>query len=182
MDKIIAFVLLLVGFPLIFIVLLITMIDLRCNPIFVQKRTVAGSRNFNFYKIRSMHKSAPNLPTGEFVDPSKYITRWGSLLRTYSIDELMNLVCIVRGDMNFIGPRPIMPCEVELIDMRLKNGIHSKPGVTGLAQINGRDMISLKRKVACERYYEMRKSSVILRIFILFKTLVIVLRKSGIKH
>jgi O-antigen biosynthesis protein WbqP len=182
MDRLIAFLLILCLSPLLLILLFITAIDLRTNPVFVQKRTVSGITEFNFYKIRSMLKDAPIVPTGEFVSPQMYITRWGKFLRSNSLDELLNLVCIVRGDMKFIGPRPILSCEYELLDLRSKNNIRSKPGITGLAQINGRDVISINRKVACERIYESRKSAVIFRISILLKTFVIVLRKSGITH
>ena len=182
MDRIIAIVLLIFLSPVILIALLITIIDLRCNPIFIQKRTLLGDEIFVFYKIRSMIKTAPVVPTAELLGAEKYITRWGKFLRSCSLDEILNLVCIVTGDMNFIGPRPIMENEFELLKLRKQNGIRSKPGITGLAQINGRDLISQQKKVACERYYEYRKSSIQLRIFILLKTVEVVIKKSGISH
>lgn len=182
MDRILAFLLIVILSPILLILLLITFLDFKCNPIFEQLRTGFGSKEFKFYKIRSMRKLAPNIPTGEFKDSHKYITRWGKFLRIYSLDELLNLVCIVKGDMKFIGPRPIMVTELQLISLRLKNGIDCKPGITGLAQINGRDLITIDRKVACERYYNRRKSSVLLRIYIVYKTVQIVFSKSGISH
>jgi O-antigen biosynthesis protein WbqP len=182
MDRLLAFLLIIIIAPILLILIIITFLDLKCNPIFVQSRTVSGEKEFNFYKIRSMRKSAPNLPTGEFVNVNEYITRWGRFLRMFSLDELLNLICIVNGQMKFIGPRPIMICETELVLLRLKNGITGKAGITGLAQINGRDLITMDRKVACERYYNHRKSSVNLRLYIIFKTVLIVIRKSGISH
>jgi len=182
MDRLIAFLLILCLSPLILLLLVITAIDIRGNPVFVQKRTVSGPTAFNFYKIRSMRKNAPVVPTSEFLLPQIYITPWGKFLRSNSLDELLNLVCIVGGDMNFIGPRPTMISEYELIDLRVKHHIRSKAGITGLAQINGRDVISLNRKVACERVYELRKSSLIFRLYILLKTFEIVIKKSGISH
>jgi len=129
-----------------------------------------------------MSVKAPIIPTADFKDAESYITPWGSLMRMYSFDELFNLICIVKGDMKFIGPRPIMPCEYDLLNLRLKYRIRSKAGITGLAQVNGRDVISLTKKVVCERYYEMRKKSLILRISISLKTIYIVLKKSDITH
>lgn len=182
MDRIIALMLLICLSPVILVLLLITLVNLKCNPVFVQKRTVSGKTEFDFYKIRSMHKHSPNVPTGEFAFPSVYITRWGKFLRSNSLDELLNLICIVKGDMKFIGPRPIMPCEIELIKLRSKNKINSFPGLTGLAQVNGRDVISHYRKVACERFYEIRKGSLMLRVYIVAKTIEIVIKKTGITH
>ena len=129
-----------------------------------------------------MSKSAPNVPTGEFTNAKLHITRWGRFLRMYSLDELLNLICIINGDMKFIGPRPIMPVESDLLALRLKNGIKSKPGITGLAQVSGRDLITLTRKVACERYYDQRKSDTKLRIYIIYVTFLIVIKKTGITH
>ena len=182
MDRVVAFFLILCLSPIILILLLITMIDLKCNPVFVQKRTVAGQTEFNFYKIRSMRKDAPVVPTGAFNSPHIHITCWGNFLRSNSLDELLNLISIIQGDMKFIGPRPIMLCEHELVTLRSKNNILSKAGITGLAQVNGRDIITINRKVACERIYESRKKSVIFRISILLKTCEIVFKKTGITH
>jgi O-antigen biosynthesis protein WbqP len=94
----------------------------------------------------------------------------------------MNLVSIIKGDMKFIGPRPIMDIENELIDLRRRNGISGLAGITGLAQINGRDEITMQRKVACERYYKRHHPSMSLRMMILLRTFIIVIRKSGISH
>ncbi len=182
MDRILAFLLILLLSPLLIVLLFMTFIVFKCNPIFCQERTVDGTSIFKFYKIRSMRKNAPNIPTAEFNEAEKYINRWGSFLRTYSLDELLNLVSIIAGDMKFIGPRPIMTCEIQLIELRFRSGIIELPGLTGLAQVNGRDAITLTRKVACERYYSRRKNSITLRIHILFKTIIIVIKKSGIVH
>ena len=182
MDRIFAIILIIIISPILVILLFITFLDFKCSPIFIQQRTVSGLEIFSFYKIRSMRKTAPNVPTGEFRNVDNYISRWGRFLRLYSLDELLNLICIINGDMKFIGPRPIMACEAELIRLRKRNGIINKPGITGLAQINGRDLISISRKVACEKYYNHRRSALKLRIFIIYKTILIVIKKTGITH
>jgi O-antigen biosynthesis protein WbqP len=182
MDRLIATVIFICLLPVILVLLIITALDLKCSPIFVQKRTVSGELEFDFYKIRSMVKIAPVVPTSDLIGAKLYITRWGNFLRMYSLDELLNLICIIKGDMKFLGPRPIMLCENELINMRSKNKVSGKAGITGLAQVNGRDLISMTKKVACERYFKHRRSSVRLRLYIVFKTLVIVIRRSNIIH
>jgi O-antigen biosynthesis protein WbqP len=181
-DRILAFILLILLFPILIVLLVITFFNLRCNPVFIQKRTTNGDKEFLFYKIRSMKKESPNTPTYNLIQPEKYITRWGAFLRKNSLDELLNLVSIFLGDMHFLGPRPIMTNEWELIALRKLYGIKSKPGLTGFAQINGRDHITVNRKVACERYYESNKTSIRFRIYILLKTIEVVLRKTGISH
>lgn len=168
--------------PVLILLLIITYFNFKCNPVFIQDRTVFGSSTFKFFKIRSMLKNAPNVPTSEFTDVEIYINRWGAFIRLFSIDEILNLFSIIAGDMKFIGPRPILNSEYELIKMRINNGITSKPGITGLAQINGRDEITISRKVACERYYQRNSKSLRLRLYILLKTIVIVVKKSGISH
>ena len=182
MDRILGLLLFIMVSPILLVLLCVTFLDLKCNPIFIQVRTVDGSKIFHFYKIRSMRKITPNVPTSEFESPELYITRWGTFLRSYSLDELFNLICIINGDMKFIGPRPIMPVETQLIKLRLQNGIECMPGITGLAQINGRDVITVNRKVACERYYNRRKGSVKLNIFIIYQTFILVIKKTGITH
>ncbi len=177
-----AFLGLIILSPIILVVLLITTIDLKYYPVFVQIRTIDGNKCFNFIKIRTMKKNSPNVPTSDFVDPGIYITKWGSFLRRNSIDEILNLVCILKGDMSFIGPRPIMFNEFDLIDLRTRSGITGKGGITGLAQVNGRDHIDLTRKVACERYYQRNCKSILLNVHILLKTLLIVLKKTDISH
>ena len=182
MDRITALILILIISPLLLLCLLISFINFKCNPIFTQQRTVDGRFFFTFYKIRSMYKAAPNIPTNEFKNPETFISPWGSFMRMHSIDELLNLICIVRGDMKFIGPRPILAVETELILLRRRNSVNCKAGITGLAQISGRDDITINRKVACERYYNHKRTSFFFRVFLITKTFQIVLKGTGIKH
>ncbi len=114
-------------------------------------------------------------------NPQCYMTKWTKFMRLYSLDELLNVVNIIRGDMKFIGPRPIMPNEIDLINLRCKNNIRSKAGITGLAQINGRDFVTLTKKVACERYFQSNKS-IGLEFYIILRTVWLVLGKAGVSH
>jgi O-antigen biosynthesis protein WbqP len=180
-NRLIALLLLLLISPIVLLLLFITFIDIRDNPIFMQRRVVDGSKVFNFYKIRSMAIDAPLIPTPFFSDSKLYITKWGSFLRKSSLDELLNLISIINGDMNFIGPRPVMVEEFTIIESRKKHRIKSKGGITGFAQINGRDIITPNRKIAAEKYYESHKS-LRLDIFIFFTTFKLVIKRSGVSH
>ncbi len=181
MNKLYALLIILFLSPLLLFIFIYTIIDLKCNPIFTQYRTVNGETHFKFYKFRSMKKMAPVVPTHVIENPQQYVTKWSSFMRSYSIDELLNLINIVKGEMNFIGPRPIMTEEIVLTSMRKINGINGKAGITGLAQINGRDYVTLTRKVACERYYN-RNKSIRLDLWIIWRTIWLVVRKVGVSH
>jgi O-antigen biosynthesis protein WbqP len=180
-NRIIAIILLLLFLLPILFILLVTLIDLRCNPVFKQFRTVDGSKYFQIYKIRTMRQNAPQVQTGLLLQPELFITKFGAFVRKSSMDELLNLVSIAKGDMDFIGPRPVMSSEIEIIGLRRNCGIIGKGGVTGFAQINGRDLITLTRKIAAERYYKQNRSFK-LDLFIFYKTLHVVFNRSGIAH
>lgn len=181
-ERLLALLLLILVFPVLLILLLITVIDLGANPIYSQLRTVDGTIIFRFYKIRSMKLNAPLVSSNDFVNGEKYITKWGRFIRTHSLDEILNLFCIVKGDMKFIGPRPVILSENILISMRSRHGIREIPGVTGFAQINGRDFVSLERKVFYEKVYSLKKRSITFRLYIILKTTQVVLSKIGVTH
>lgn len=149
--------------------------------IFKQKRVGLHNEDFYIYKIRTMKNNTPQLSTNELENPEGYRLKCGRFLRKYSIDELPNLWNIVKGDMNFIGPRPLMRREKRLHALRMRyNILEQKPGITGWAQVNGRDIISIPKKVVLERYY-LRNKSFRLKAYILYRTVIIVLRAAGVK-
>ena len=129
-----------------------------------------------------MKKSAPNIATDLLKNSEDYILNSGKLIRKLSIDELPNLINIVKGEMNFVGPRPALPSQTELNLKREQLGIHKlKPGITGWAQINGRDEISIDKKVELDYYY-LQNKSFLLDIKIIFLTFFKVFKKSNISH
>ncbi len=137
---------------------------------------------FRMPKFRTMRLDAPEVATHLMSDPDRYLTSFGSFLRKFSLDELPQLWSILKGDMSFIGPRPALYNQDDLVDLRTKRGIHRLvPGVTGWAQVNGRDDIPIPLKVECDEYY-MNNKSIILDFKIVWMTVVNVLRKRGIKH
>lgn len=152
-------------------------------PIFFkQKRIGINYSFFQIYKFRSMKKNTPNLATHLLENPDHYLLRIGVLLRKFSLDELPNLINIIKGEMVFVGPRPALYNQDDLMALRVVAGVDKlKPGITGWAQINGRDEISIEEKVELEKEYMYQRSS-ILDIKIILKTFTNVLFSKGISH
>ena len=117
--------------------------------LFSQYRVGLHGRRFKLYKLRTMRTDAPKyLSKRDLEDPDRYITRIGHILRRLSIDEIPQLLNVLKGDMSLIGPRPLISYEYEIHKMRMKFGVYNiRPGITGLAQINGRDTVTAADKV-----------------------------------
>ena len=152
-------------------------------PVFFKQNRVGINYSFfNIYKFRSMKNNTPNVATHLLTNPEQYVLKIGKLLRKLSLDELPNLINIVKGEMVFVGPRPALYNQDDLMALRVAAGVHKlKPGITGWAQINGRDELSLEDKVAYEKEYLERKSFLFdLKIIIL--TFTRVLGSKGVTH
>jgi O-antigen biosynthesis protein WbqP len=150
--------------------------------LFKQTRITANGKAFTIYKFRTMKMGTPNVATHLLSNPDEYVLKIGKWLRKSSLDELPNLINIVLGDMVFIGPRPALYNQYDLIELRNNAGISKlKPGITGWAQVNGRDEISLTEKVAFEHEYLLRQSF-FLDLIILVKTFRNVIYSKDVKH
>lgn len=137
---------------------------------------------FRMPKFRTMRLDTPAVATHLMNDPSLYLTSVGLFLRKFSLDELPQLWSILKGDMSFIGPRPALYNQDDLIDLRTKKGIHRLvPGVTGWAQVNGRDELPIPVKVEFDEYY-LKNRSFILDLKILWMTFMKVLKQEGVQH
>ena len=159
MNRLIALVMLLLLAPLFLVVSLAIFLEDGVPVFFVQKRVGKDYSFFPLYKFRTMKKNTPNVATHLLENPQQYLLGLGGLLRKLSLDELPNLINIVKGNMNFIGPRPALYNQDDLMALRVAAKVHTQmPGITGWAQINGRDTISLKEKVALEVYYRENQS------------------------
>tara|TARA_Y100000590_G_C15452676_1_gene913300 strand:+ start:467 stop:856 length:390 start_codon:yes stop_codon:yes gene_type:complete len=129
-----------------------------------------------------MKKNTPELSTDLLDNPENYYIRFGKLIRRSSVDEIPQLINIVKGEMNFIGPRPAYYKQYSLIELRTENKIHKlKPGITGWAQVNGRDQISDDTKVQLDKYYLLNKG-IFIDVKIIFFTLAKVLLFKNIKE
>lgn len=149
--------------------------------IFKQRRVGKNSEVFHIYKFRSMKVGTPSISTEEFKNSYDFTTKVGRFIRKTSIDELPQLFNVLKGDISIVGPRPVIESEKELLEKRedyLVNMI--VPGITGLAQINGRDNISIDDKVMYDYEY-MKNRSLYLDISIIIKTFYKVLKSDGVK-
>lgn len=137
---------------------------------------------FKMPKFRSMRLGTPAVATHLLADPAAYLTPIGSFLRKSSLDELPQLWSILAGDMSFVGPRPALFNQHDLVEMRTCLGVHELvPGLTGWAQINGRDELPIPDKVNLDVEY-LQRQSLWLDIRILWMTFVKVIRRDGITH
>jgi O-antigen biosynthesis protein WbqP len=137
---------------------------------------------FKMPKFRSMRMDTPAVATHLLDNPTQWLTPIGSFLRRSSLDELPQIWSILKGDMSFVGPRPALFNQDDLIALRTEKGIDTLvPGLTGWAQVNGRDELPIPQKVAFEEEY-LRKKSFLFDIKILWLTAVKVLAKKGVSH
>lgn len=137
---------------------------------------------FKMPKFRSMKVGTPAVATHLLSNPDVYLTSIGGFLRKTSLDELPQLWSILVGDMSFVGPRPALFNQRDLIELRTENGVHLLvPGLTGWAQINGRDELPIPKKVALDIEY-LNKKSIFFDIEIIFKTALKVLRRDNVAH
>ena len=150
--------------------------------IFWSDRVGRDNNIFSMAKFRTMRIGTPNVASNELHNPESHLTSIGAFLRKTSLDELPQLLHILRGEMSFVGPRPALFNQTDLIKLRNLKGVHQlTPGLTGLAQINGRDQISIAEKVAFDaKYLELR--SPITDIKILWMTVIRVVRSSDVSH
>lgn len=173
--------LLILGLPLLAISLLIK--TLSIGPVFYWSDRVGRNNGiFRMPKFRTMLTDAPVVATHLLEDPERYLTPLGAILRKYSIDELPQLFSILKGDMSFVGPRPALFNQVDLITLRTEKGVHLlTPGLTGWAQINGRDELPIPVKVSFDEYY-LKHQSLALDVRIIFRTVVKIANCDGIAH
>ena len=181
-SRLFALSLLILLLPLFLLVLVAILIEDGFPVFFTQKRVGINYTFFKIYKFRSMKKHTPNVATHLLTDPDQYLLKFGKFIRKTSFDELPNLINIIKGDMVFVGPRPALYNQDDLMILRVATGVSKlKPGITGWAQINGRDEISIEKKVELEQEY-MYKRSTLFDIVIIIKTFTNVLFSKGVSH
>lgn len=170
---------LLLPFILITLAVLITS---KGPALYWSDRVGRNNRIFRMPKFRSMRVGTPAVATHLLSDPDTYLTPIGSFLRKSSLDELPQLLSILKGDMSFVGPRPALFNQDDLIALRTHGGIHLLlPGLTGWAQVNGRDELPIAEKVKLDVEYSQRRS-LLFDIHILWLTFVKVLSRDGVAH
>ena len=181
-DFTVSLLLIIILCPVFVLLSLIVLIDAGTPVIFRQYRVGKDNKLFYIYKFRTMRRNTRNAATADLKDADKYITKSGKFLRKTSLDELPQLVNVLLGDMSFVGPRPLIPEEKEIRELRKKYNVYSvRPGITGLAQVNGRDNLSIDEKALFDKEY-IDKQSILLDIKILFKTVLVVLKRENISE
>ena len=182
LNRLFALILLFILSPLFLLVAIFIFMEDGIPVFFRQKRIGINYSFFNIYKFRSMKKNTPNVATHLLNNPEQYLLKIGKFIRKTSLDELPNLINIIKGEMVFVGPRPALYNQDDLMTLRVAKGVDKlKPGITGWAQINGRDEISIEAKVALEQEYLQRKSF-FFDITIIIKTFTNVLFSKGVSH
>ena len=144
---------------LFFTIVLLIKLNSKGPAIYWSSRVGINNQLFNMPKFRSMKNNSPTVATHLLLNPESYLTSVGKILRRSSLDELPQLYSILKGDMSFVGPRPALYSQDDLINLRKNMGIDvMKPGLTGLAQVNGRDNLSIDEKVIYDVEYLERQS------------------------
>lgn len=168
-------------FPLFLILVIAIKLDSRGPIFFKQKRVGIHKSHFNILKFRTMRIDTPkDTPTHLLNNPEKYITRVGSFLRKTSLDELPQIINIVKGEMSIIGPRPALWNQFDLIEERDKYGANDVPvGLTGWAQINGRDELEISAKAKLDGEY-VNNFGFLFDVHCFFGTLVSVIKSDGV--
>lgn len=176
-----AIVSIVVAVPILLIAVLVLMTSGR-PVLYWSDRVGRGNQIFRMPKFRTMHVGTPALASHLLKDAKIHLTPLGHFLRKTSLDELPQLWSILTGDMSFVGPRPALFNQYDLIEMRTRHGIHElNPGLTGWAQVNGRDDLLIPQKVELDLQY-MKRQSIFLDCRILWRTLVNVIHGHGVSH
>mgnify|MGYP006081635707 CR=1 FL=1 len=168
-------------FPFIMVSVLVKMTS-KGPVLYWSERVGQNNAIFKMPKFRSMKVDTPVVATHLLADPKSVLTPVGEFLRKSSLDELPQLLCILKGDMSFVGPRPALFNQDDLISLRTKKGVHELvPGLTGWAQINGRDELPIPQKVDLDVEY-LHHQSLSMDTKIIWQTFIKVLKKDGVSH
>ena len=179
MDILVASILLIVLSPIILLSLIIQWIEIGSSPVFIQTRPGKNEISFNIIKLKTMNEKRD--VNGDFLPDNLRITRFGRFFRSASIDELLQLINVLKGDMSFVGPRPLLVAYLELYNDEQKKRHLVRPGITGMAQVNGRNAISWEEKFSYDVKY-VEKISFLLDLKILLKTVQKVAARKDIQN
>lgn len=168
--------------PLMLLIVIVVCISSRPPILYWSDRIGKGNRTFKMPKFRSMKVETPSVATHLLGKPDMFLTPIGGFLRRTSLDELPQLFSVFKGDMSFVGPRPALYNQDDLIALRTEKGVHKLlPGITGWAQVNGRDELSIPDKVALDAEY-LEQQSLWLDIKIIWMTFLKVVKRDGVSH
>ncbi|HTA96980.1 MAG TPA: sugar transferase [Solirubrobacteraceae bacterium] len=179
-DIVLGTLALIVAAPVIAVAMLAIRLESRGHPIYRQRRVGKDGQEFDLLKLRTMVDGAEHVGAGLAINENDpRVTRVGALLRRTSLDELPNLLGVVRGELSFIGPRPTIPVQVARYTERQRGRLAIRPGITGWAQVNGRAALPWSERIELDLYY-IEHRSLALDARILWRTVAIVLGGSGL--
>lgn len=168
--------------PLLFLVAFAVRLTSRGPALYWSDRVGRNNAIFRMPKFRTMRMDTPAVATHLLDDPTRWLTPIGAFLRRTSLDELPQLYSILKGDMSFVGPRPALFNQDDLVALRTQQGVHQLiPGLTGWAQVNGRDDLPIPVKVDYDCWY-LHNASIVLDLRILMMTIMKVLKREGVQH
>ncbi len=177
LDFIFAIVLFIITLPILLVVGILVRINLGSPVIFKQKRPGKNEKEFTLYKFRTMTDKRDD--KGELLPDDERLTKFGLFLRSTSLDELPELINIIKGDMSFVGPRPLLTEYLDLYNEKQKHRHDVRPGLTGLAQVNGRNLLEWEKRFGYDIEY-VNNVSFKEDVKIVFKTISLVLNRKGI--
>lgn len=181
-DLILALFLIILLSILILVIAILIKLTSKGPVIFWTDRVGVNNSIFKMAKFRTMRLNTPQVATHLMKNPESYLTPIGAFLRKYSLDEVPQLLNILKGDMSFVGPRPALFNQDDLVALRTQKNIHTLiPGITGWAQVNGRDDLSIPVKVTFDDYYFQHRSF-LFDFYIILLTALKVIKKEGIQH
>jgi lipopolysaccharide/colanic/teichoic acid biosynthesis glycosyltransferase len=179
-DRIISIIALIILLPYFFIIAILIKLDSKGPIFFLQERAGKNGKIFKIIKFRTMLSGADKITNTSIVpENSPYITRIGKLLRRYSIDELPQLLNVIKGEMSLVGPRPALPYQIKKYSELQKKRLLMKPGITSWAAINGRNKLTWKERIEYDIYY-VDNWSMWLDIKIIIKTVIFVIKGEGL--
>ena len=168
--------------PILFLTFIFVKVSSKGHGFYVQSRVGRNNTDFDIVKFRTMNEGASKFGLLTIGDKDPRITRIGYYLRKFKLDELPKLINVIKGDMSFVGPRPALFNQDELIALRTESGVEGLvPGLTGWAQVNGRDELPITEKVKLDVEY-LKKCSFFFDLWIIWLTLVKILRRDGVSH
>jgi O-antigen biosynthesis protein WbqP len=166
----------------IFIIMFFVKKSSQGSILYWSNRVGIKNRIFRMPKFRTMRIDTPAVATHLLKNPDSHLTPVGSILRKYSLDELPQVYSVLKGDISFVGPRPALYNQDDLVALRTEKGVHKiVPGITGWAQVNGRDELPIPTKVGYDEYY-LKNKSFVFDLKILWLTFSKVLRREGVSH
>ncbi|MCB9211122.1 MAG: sugar transferase [Ignavibacteriales bacterium] len=177
LDFLISLILILISFPIILIIAILSFINNGGKVFFIQKRPGKNEQIFSLYKFKTMNDKKDN--NGNLLPDEKRLTKIGKIIRKFSLDELLQFINVLKGDMSLIGPRPLLIEYLPLYNEHQKKRHNVKPGITGWAQVNGRNAISWEDKFNLDVWY-VENVSFILDIKIFIMTIMKIFKSDGI--